>query len=391
VSTKGTAIEVKVGALVLFSLALLVTFIVILGDFGLKEGVLLRIDYSDIGGLKPGASVKQAGIEIGKVQNIEYRGGQIDPETKQPVWARVTIEVDPQYAPSIRTSSEFFISAEGVLGEKFIGIQTVQLEAPEAKPGHTFKGVDPMRIEQMVAKVSKSLDGLESLLNNKDVPIGELVRHVDQLAVHVDELIVENRPQIKQIIASTGGLIDKASTAIDKTSTTIDHTDTTILHADTFILSAQETLTESRPRLRSILANVDTASSSAQETLRLANQTMRRIDDLAAKVDTNLQPVPNPNERWSCAALGARPRSLPPSQRLLRKRWGGFPSRTRRARGSMTWFCVVCTLLRLCARGSPLQRLRRWLSGGERDLAHNHKGMPQGRRSSRRSGERGWR
>lgn len=290
-STKGTAIEVKVGALVLFSLALLVTFIVILGDFGFKEGVLLRIDYSDIGGLKPGASVKQAGIEIGKVQNIEYRGGQIDPETKQPVWARVTIEVDPQYAPSIRTSSEFFISAEGVLGEKFIGIQTVQLEAPEAKPGHTFKGVDPMRIEQMVAKVSKSLDGLESLLNNKDVPIGELVRHVDQLAVHVDELIVENRPQIKQIIASTGGLIDKASTAIDKTSATIDHTDTTILHADTFILSAQETLTESRPRLRSILANVDTASSSAQETLRLANQTMRRIDDLAAKVDTNLQPV----------------------------------------------------------------------------------------------------
>jgi phospholipid/cholesterol/gamma-HCH transport system substrate-binding protein len=290
-SNQGTAMEVKVGALVLLSLGLLIAFIVILGDFGFKEGVKLQIDYADIGGLKPGASVKQAGIEIGKVRQIEYKGGVIDPKTQQPVWARVTIEVDPKYLAAIRPNSGFYITTEGVLGEKFMSIETLDLSGEAVAPDHVFRGVDPMRIEQMVSKVSRSLDALERLLNNSEVPIGDLVRHVDQLAVNIDALIVENRPQIKALLGSTGGLMERADGLLLRADAATQKADTALQHADTFIVTAQETLTESRPRVRSILSQVDAAAASAQETLRLANQTMRRVDAFVTKADTQLQPV----------------------------------------------------------------------------------------------------
>jgi phospholipid/cholesterol/gamma-HCH transport system substrate-binding protein len=283
--------EVKVGALVLLSLALFVAFVVILGDFGFKEGVKLQIDYADIGGLKPGASVKQAGIEIGKVKQIDYKGGQLDPETQQPVWARVTIEIDPKYLAAIRPSSAFYITTEGVLGEKFVSIETLDLSGEPVAADHTFRGVDPMRIEQMVAKVSRSLDALDRLLNSAEVPIGDLVRHVDQLAVHIDEVVVENRPQLRALLSATGGVMERVDSLLLRADAAAQKADTAIQHADTFILTATETLTESRPRLRSILAQADTAAGSAQETLRLANQTMRKVDGFVTKADSQLQPV----------------------------------------------------------------------------------------------------
>ena len=49
------SLEVKVGALVVFSLALLAGFVVLLGNFSLRGGYLINVDFNFSGNIQSGA------------------------------------------------------------------------------------------------------------------------------------------------------------------------------------------------------------------------------------------------------------------------------------------------------------------------------------------------
>ena len=272
-SNKESAIEVKVGALVLFSLMLLVGFIYVLGDFNIDEGVVIHVDYANIGGLKPGAPVKQAGIEIGKVRTINYRGTEPNKQTGEAILARVSIEVDPRFVDTVRENSAFYITSEGVLGEKFVSVETLDLKAKEVSDAQVYRGVDPMRLEKMISKLSKNLDNLGALLerlNDKDLPLEKLMQDIDALAVNTNQIIVENREKIGDIVG---------------------HADEFIVNANTFVQNANATLEESRPKVRSILDNVDLAAADARTTLRIANSTMKNLSGVVGRVGREVEPL----------------------------------------------------------------------------------------------------
>lgn len=266
-ATKETAIEVKVGALVVFSLLLLGGFIYILGDFKLDEGVEIHVDFNDIAGLKPGAPVKLAGIQIGTVKNIAFEGGEVEQAHGDAAWARVTLEIDQDRFEAVRTGSEFFITSEGVLGEKFISIHPVPPGAKSgveaAKEEQVFRGVDPFRMEEMIAKVSLSLDNLNDLLADDEASIKELIKHIDSLVVHTDELLMENRDTLSNIVK---------------------HADKLVLDADNFVLNADAMLAENREGIRSIVGNIDALSQSGRSTLRT-------VDALVSRVDSAFRPA----------------------------------------------------------------------------------------------------
>jgi len=68
------SIEVKVGALILVSLALLAIFVIILGRVTTTEGFNLNVLFVHPGPLQPGAPVKIAGSEVGYVDTMTYLG-----------------------------------------------------------------------------------------------------------------------------------------------------------------------------------------------------------------------------------------------------------------------------------------------------------------------------
>ena len=69
---KETSIELKVGALVFICAALLGGFVWILGDFGGGSEFVVHVDYPTASNIKPGAPIKVAGVNAGKVQLVEY-------------------------------------------------------------------------------------------------------------------------------------------------------------------------------------------------------------------------------------------------------------------------------------------------------------------------------
>ncbi|WP_274585760.1 outer membrane lipid asymmetry maintenance protein MlaD [Neisseria leonii] len=113
---KRSNLELLVGLFVMVGIAALgfLSFRVAGGSLtGSGKFYTVYADFSDIGGLKPKAPVKAAGVLVGRVSAI-----RLDPQSYQ---AKVAIELDPQYRFSADTSAQILTS--GLLGEQYIGLQ----------------------------------------------------------------------------------------------------------------------------------------------------------------------------------------------------------------------------------------------------------------------------
>jgi phospholipid/cholesterol/gamma-HCH transport system substrate-binding protein len=199
---KETAIEVKVGALVIFSLALLVAFVIILGDISLDQGNVIYVDYDNAAGLKPGADVLISGMKAGQVKKLEFRGGKYDEEVGREVMVRAHLAIDKDMVEAIRTDSLFYITTQGVLGEKYVEVMTKNLDKPAVENGAKLIGVDPPRMELLLASAAEVLTEVADLIGSEDVPVGELIRNTNNLAKHADEILVENKDSVRTIMVN---------------------------------------------------------------------------------------------------------------------------------------------------------------------------------------------
>jgi phospholipid/cholesterol/gamma-HCH transport system substrate-binding protein len=112
------ALEVLVGFFVCLGVAaiFLLTFrVASLNSVGSGSGSYrVTADFDNIGSLAPGASVKMAGVRIGRVRSIG-----IDPKSFQAV---VTLEIDGSYS-NIPDDSTAKILTAGLLGEQYVGVE----------------------------------------------------------------------------------------------------------------------------------------------------------------------------------------------------------------------------------------------------------------------------
>ena len=68
--------------------------------------------FDNIGGLKPGAAVKSAGVVVGRVKSIDFDGESFQ--------ARVTLAIESRH--QFPKDSSLSILTSGLLGEQYVGI-----------------------------------------------------------------------------------------------------------------------------------------------------------------------------------------------------------------------------------------------------------------------------
>ncbi len=109
-------IETLVGLFVLLGL-LALTFISLkaanLASFGSRDSYTLSARFDNIGGLKPRAPVRSAGVTVGRVTSI-----RLDPKTFQGL---VTMEVDRDLQFPKDSSAKILTS--GLLGDQYVGLE----------------------------------------------------------------------------------------------------------------------------------------------------------------------------------------------------------------------------------------------------------------------------
>jgi phospholipid/cholesterol/gamma-HCH transport system substrate-binding protein len=109
-------IETLVGGFVLLGLLGLVFLALQAANLGASGGgasYVVQARFDNIGGLKPRAPVRVAGVTVGRVKSIG-----VDPKTYQGI---VTLDLDEDYAFPKDTAAKILTS--GLLGDQYIGLE----------------------------------------------------------------------------------------------------------------------------------------------------------------------------------------------------------------------------------------------------------------------------
>lgn len=141
-----TTLDLWVGAFVIAGVAALVVLAFKVGNlstYNMSQTYELQAYFDNIGGLKPTAAVRSAGVLVGRVNDIT-----LDTQRYQ---ARVTMTIDKRYQFDKDTYAKVLTS--GLLGEQYIGL-VVGGSDQMLKPGDTIKHTESaVVLEDLVGKV----------------------------------------------------------------------------------------------------------------------------------------------------------------------------------------------------------------------------------------------
>jgi phospholipid/cholesterol/gamma-HCH transport system substrate-binding protein len=160
--------QLKVGIMAVVAMAILGVLIFLLtGDtklFAKEEVIYTYMD--DSAALAKGAPVRLNGILAGKVKDVALSG-----ERQPQRVVRISMEIDKNMLPLIPVDSVAAISAENVLGTKYINIKKGQAPVP-VQPGAEIKSLDTREFDEVVQQGYSLLTSLQGILKRVDTIVG---------------------------------------------------------------------------------------------------------------------------------------------------------------------------------------------------------------------------
>jgi phospholipid/cholesterol/gamma-HCH transport system substrate-binding protein len=287
------SIEVKVGILILGALALLGAFVIVLGGLNFEPTITIYVNFENPGALQAGAPVRLASIRIGKVRELEFRAGEIDPATKRPNSViRAVVDLERRYEAALRDNSRFYVTTQGVLGETYLAVEPGSADRPLLKDGSVVQGVSPPRLDLLLAegyellhraylgitrnedKIQATFDDLHQTLRGTSTLFGRNQEKLDGIIDNTNQLTVEARETLEQ---ARKQYIDNPRIAriienLDRTSTQLDTHTKTLLEDSSAALRDARKLTaaladdKQLERYDRIIGNLNAAAANAQRT-----------------------------------------------------------------------------------------------------------------------------
>lgn len=194
------SIEVKVGMLVLVGIGLLAALVLVMGGVHFGRRFDVQVDFNNPGGLQPGAAVKIAGVRVGTVERLEFRGARVDPVTGRTALVRVHAAVEERYRAELHADAEFFITTQGVLGEQFLAIDPGSAAAAPLRLDRPVEGIDPPRLDLFIARAYALLDDTVTAIRSNRRELGGMVDDLAGVLRHTNELLRRNGPRIDGIV-----------------------------------------------------------------------------------------------------------------------------------------------------------------------------------------------
>lgn len=140
-----TTIDLWVGVFVAFGLAALLGLAMKVGNLttsSIGETYFVTANFENIGGLKPRAPVKSAGVVVGRVGEISF-----DPKTYEAV---VSLNIDKRYGFPKDTFANIYTA--GLLGEQYIGLEAGGDEQPLKNGDKITQTQDAVVLEKLISQ-----------------------------------------------------------------------------------------------------------------------------------------------------------------------------------------------------------------------------------------------
>jgi len=172
--------ELKVGILVVVCILILIGLLFKTGSFDFKkEGYEVKVLFNVVAGVQKNAPVRLAGVEIGRVKDIKlsYEKG-----------TKVVVTLWLEENVKLREDSRAYITALGLMGEKYIEVTPGSEGAPFLEGGGTITGEDPLEFDALARKGENIAEALEETLAN-----------IKQLAQNSNLVVTDNKEKIDSI------------------------------------------------------------------------------------------------------------------------------------------------------------------------------------------------
>ncbi|MDP3041597.1 MAG: MlaD family protein [Candidatus Omnitrophota bacterium] len=195
-----TKLELKVGIFVFIGLTILVIFILSIGGFKTwSSGYRINLNFNFVNGVKIGAPVRFAGLDVGEVKKI---GLQFIPQENRSI---VRLEAWVRDIVRVPADSTVWVNTLGLLGEKYVEIIPGKDYANFLKDNQSLIGIDPLPIHEIFNRAESILRNLDDgimKIRDKEGSLGKLL-YDDAVYNELEALLTDVRKNPWKLLIKT--------------------------------------------------------------------------------------------------------------------------------------------------------------------------------------------
>ncbi|MBI3048622.1 MAG: MCE family protein [Acidobacteria bacterium] len=150
--------ELKIGLVAAFALVTsMVLIFLVSGEGGFFwQRYSIKTIFPNAAGLKPGAPVRVAGVEVGSVSEVDLVGDQVE----------VVVELNQDYQRQVTTESRAYLGSVSLLGEAAVDITASSRGTPIPEWGYVPSGPTPGSLTEVATRATQGIEQLTYLLQD---------------------------------------------------------------------------------------------------------------------------------------------------------------------------------------------------------------------------------
>ena len=269
--------------------------------------ITLKSYFDNAQGLRQGAPVRLAGVDIGNVTRIRI----VPDHDKQLTPVEITMKVSTKYGYALHRDSVTSLDTAGVLGETYLDIESAQAVGPTAQDGDTLPTQVHPDFNQVVRASQSTLENMDALLKRADRILAFAESGKGSLGKLIYDPTLYNRfsatvadfqkivDQISSGQGSLGALIsrtdayDKFTATLDKLNAVIDDiqagkgTAGKILKDPSLYNNANDTIANMKKITEDINAGKGTIGklTKDEELAKKLDNTISKLSDLTTELE----------------------------------------------------------------------------------------------------------
>jgi phospholipid/cholesterol/gamma-HCH transport system substrate-binding protein len=192
--------ELKIGMVTAFAIVMAMTLIFLLSGEGgfFWQRYSVKTLFPNAAGLKPGAPVRLAGVEVGSVREVDLSGNQVE----------VVMEINRNYQQHVTTDSRASLGSVSLLGESAVDITASRSGLPIPEWGYVPSGPAVGSLAEVTTKATEGIEELTVILQDIRGGRGTIGRLFsdDALYREMNSLVAAAEDVVQNVNAGRGTL-----------------------------------------------------------------------------------------------------------------------------------------------------------------------------------------
>ena len=192
--------ELKIGLLTVTAIVMATLLIFLLSGEGgfFWQRYPLKTVFSSIAGLKPGAPVRVAGVEVGSVTEVAFVGDRVE----------VVMEISRDMQSRVTSTSSASLGSVSLLGEAAIDITASSQGTPVPEWGYVPSGAAAGSLTEVTTQAAEGIQELTMLLQDIRSGRGTVGRLITDEALysHMSDVVTAAEDVVRNVAEGTGTL-----------------------------------------------------------------------------------------------------------------------------------------------------------------------------------------